>query len=334
MNIINILKHFMFCVIYPILFCMFGFSIIAKAEDREVVDRIIAVVNDDIITLTELNQSFKPYAERIRTNGYPPDKEREMLFTVREDIINQLIDKKLSDQEIKRSEITISTKEIDNTIERIKESGFHTEEDLKEALAKEGLTMEEYREQLEEQLLRTKLVNYEIKSRIVITKEDIRSYCESHPDKYGEKKKYRLLNINMKAPLLDNEAEKLEIKNRMQTILEKLKEGYPFETILRNCSELSSSGCGGDLGLFSLDELSPQIKEALKMLKPGEFTSVLDTDQGYQIFYISEIVSTPARPLDEVSSEIEEKIFQEQVDKKFDAWLTDLRKRSHIKIIK
>jgi len=332
--LINILKGFIFCMVCTGLIGMFGFSIIAKAEDREVVDRIMAVVNDDIIILSELNQSFKPYAERIRASGYPPEKEREMRFTVREDILNQLIDKKLSDQEIKRSEIIISDEEIDSTIERIKESTFHTDEELREALAREGLTIEEYRKQLKEQLLRTKLVNYEIKSRIVITKEDIKSYYENHKDEYKGEKKYHLWNIIMRVPLLADEAGKLEIENRMEAILTKLKEGQPFETMVRNYSESSSTVWGGDLGLFQPDELSPQIQDALKMLKQGEFTSVLDTDQGYQIFYISEIVMTPGKTLDEVSSEIEEKFFQEKVDKKFNSWLADLRKRSHIKIIK
>ena len=266
---------------------------IPKAEGAEVVDRIVAVVNDDIITLFELNRSFEPYAEKVRALGYQIDKERKMLFKVREDMLSRLIDQKIKDQEIKRFNITISEKEIDQTIERIKEANFYTDEDLRAALANDGLTMEEYREQIKEQILRTKLVNLEIKSKIVITEDDIKFYYENHQDKYGGKKKYHLRNIIMKVSPFADEKEKLGIKTKMDAILDKLNEGQSFETLAMTYSESSLAAEGGDLGLFGLDELSLQLQDTIKEMKTGEFTPVLDTDHGYQIFFIQEIVNTP-----------------------------------------
>ena len=330
----KVLKHLACCAIYIVLFYMFGFSIIVSAESAEIVDRIVAVVNDDIIVLSELDELFKPYAARIRALGYPFEKERKMLFRVREDILNQLIDRKLTDQEIKKSKIAVSEKEIDSTIERIKEASFYTDEELREALAGEGLTMEVYRKRIKEQILRTKLVNLEIRSKIVITREDIKSYYESHSDKYCGEKKYRLRNIIMRVSPFANEVEKLAVFKKMEAILAKLKKGEPFENMAGINSESSLAAEGGDLGLFGFDELSPQLQEAIKGINAGEFTSVLDTDQGYQIFFIQEIVKTQGKSLEEVSPEIEEKLFNEINDKKFQSWLENLRKRSHIKIIK
>jgi len=308
--------------------------LVAKAESVEVVDRIVAVVNDDIITLLELNRSFKPYAERIRALGYSTDKERKMLFKVREDMLNQLIDQKIKDQEIKRFNIEISEKDIDQTIERIKEANFYTDEDLRAALAKDGLSLEEYRERIKEQILRTRLVNIKVKSKIVITKEDIKSYYENHQDKYSGKKKYHLYNIIIKDPLFADEKEKLKIKARMDSILKELNEGKSFETMANNYSKSSLGAEGGDLGLFGLDELSPQLQNIIKEMKAGEFTSVLDTDHGFQIFFVKEIVQNSGKPLEDVSPEIEEILFNEIVEKKYQSWLEDLRKQSVIKIIK
>lgn len=322
-----------YCIIYAFLFVAFGFPLITKAESAEIVDRIVAVVNDDIITLFELNRSFKPYAEKIRALGYPIDKERKMLFKVREDMLSRLIDQKIKDQEIKRFNITISEKEIDQTIERIKEANFYTDEDLRAALAKDGLTMEEYRKQMKEQILRKRLVNLKVTSKIVITKEDVKSYYENHSDKYGGEKKYHLRNIIMKVSPLVDEKEKLEVKTRMDEVLAKLKAGQSFETMAMTYSESLASE-GGDLGLFGLYELLPQLQKAIKGIKAGEFTPVLDTEQGYQIFFVQEIVNTPEKPLEEVSPEIERILFNEIVDNKFQSWLEDLRKQSHIKIIK
>ena len=330
-------KHFtgfVYCIIVTFYLYMSGFAFVSKAESAEVVDRIVAVVNDDIITLFELDRSFKPYEERVRNQGYSIDKEHKMLFKVREEILNQLIDQKLKDQEIKRFKINIDEKEIDQTIERIKETNYYTDEDLRDVLAKEGLTMEEYRDRIKETILRTKLVNLQVKSKIVITEEDISSYYENHPDKYGGKKKYHLYNIIIRLPLFAGEEEKLKIKAKMDEILTELNTGKSFETIVKSYSELSHGVEGGELGLFRLDELSPQLQYNLKDMKAGEFTSVLDTDQGYQIFFVKDIVKTPGRSLEEVSPEIEKILFNEIVEKKFQSWIKDLRNKSVIKIIK
>ena len=330
----GMIKYVVYCIIYSFCFCMFGFPLVAKAESAEVVDRIVAVVNDDIIALFELNRLFKPYAERIRALGYSTDKEHKMLFKVREDVLNQLIDQKLKDQEIKRFGIKISEENIDQTIERIKEANFYTDEDLRAALVRDGLSMEEYRERIKEQILRTRLVNIKVKSKIVITKEDIKSYYENHQDKYGGKKKYHLYNIIIKVPSFADEKEKLKIKARMDSILKELNEGKSFETMAKNYSKSSLGAEGGNLGLFGLDELSPQLRNIIKEMKAGEFTPVLDTDQGFQIFLVKEIVQTSGKPLEDVSPEIEGILFNEIVEKKYQSWLEDLRKQSVIKIIK
>ena len=102
-------------------------------------------------------------------------------------------------------------------------------------------------------------------------------------------------------------------------------------TIALSESELATEG--GDLGFFKLESLSPQLQEALKEVSVGGFTPILETDQGYQIFYVQALEVTPGKALKEVAPEIQEKLYAEVVDKKFKSWLEDLRKRSHIKIV-
>ena len=325
-SIMEIIKRLAICFI--LILC---FIAVNTADSAEVVDRVVAVVNDDIITLSELNQLAKPYADKIKTLGYPIEKERKMLFKVRDDILNQLIDQKLTDQEIKRLKISVSENEIDAAVERMKEITYYTDEELRQELAGQGSNMEEYRKNIKEQILRAKLVNREIKSKIVITKQDVKSYYETHSDKYCGEKKYRLQNIIMKVSSFADKAKKFSIQKRMEAVLAKLKAGQPFEEMAKSYSE-SSGTC--NLGLFAINELSPQLQEAIKGLGVGEFTSVLDTDYGYQIFYISEVVDSPGKSLEEVTAEIEEKLFREIVDKKFRSWLDDLHKKAHIKIIK
>mgnify|MGYP001083278637 CR=1 FL=1 len=323
-----------YCIIYIFCFSMFGFSFAARGQSAEVVDRIVAVVNDDIITLFELNGRVEPYAEKIRKLGYSTDKEHQMLFKVREDMLNRLIYQKLQDQEVERLKIKVDESQIDQTIERIKEENFYTDEELRLTLANEGLTMEAYRGQIKEQILRTKLINFNVRSKVVITKEDITSYYNNHPDKYGGKKKYHLYNIIIKTPLFADQSEKDKMKARMDKILTELTAGKSFETMVETYSGSSLDVGGGDLGLFRLDQLSPQLQDTIKEMNAGEFTPVLNTDQGFQIFFIKEIVETSGKPLEEVSPEIEKILFNEIVEKKFQSWLEALRNQSAIKIIK
>ncbi|MFA9497033.1 MAG: peptidylprolyl isomerase [Deltaproteobacteria bacterium] len=325
-----VITNLMMCAVF---FCVVGSPLVIQSHGAEIVDRIVAVVNDDIITLFELNRAIKPYEDKIHALGYSEEKERRMLFKVREGVLNQLIDKKIEDQQIKRSNIKISEEQIDQTIERIKEKNFFSDEDLRLALAKDGLTMEAYRNKIKEEILRTRLISLEVKSKIVITEEDIAAYYEKHLDMYGGKQKYHLRNILIIIPTFADENEKLEIRAKIDEILNELNAGESFETMARDYSESSTAPEGGDLGLFELDSLSPQLQKTIKGMKSGEFTPVLETDQGYQIFFLQEILKTPGKSLEDVSPEIQRILFEENADKKYQEWIEGLRKQSAIKII-
>lgn len=159
------------------------------AEELEVVDRIVAVVNDEIITYSMVNEAFAPYEKKLRENAYPLDKEIEMRFKIRSNLIQQLIDQEITNQEVKKAQITVSSNEIDTYVERIKQMNSFTDEDLRKMLETEGVTLEQYKKEIKNILLRNKLIQYEVKSRIVVTQKDIDDYYEKHKDEFKDKKK-------------------------------------------------------------------------------------------------------------------------------------------------
>lgn len=317
-----------------VLAIILAFSATATASAAaEVIDRIVAVVNEDIILLSELKEQMEPYAQRIRQQGYDQEQERQMLYQVREEMINRLVDEKLTDQEIKRNDIQVEEAEIDRTIERIKSANTFTDEDLRFFLEREGMTMERYRDKIKEQVLRTRLVNYEVKSKIVITEEEIQAYYDSHPEIYGGRTRYHLRNILMRAPDFSSDDEKEALRERMQQIRSQIEAGQSFSDMARAYSQNTAAEEGGDIGEFGEEMLSPQIKEALAGLTPGQTTEVLDTDQGFQIFFVEAINRTEGKPLESQKEEIRQRLYTEVVDQKFLSWLEDLRSQSHIKII-
>lgn len=327
-------KKFAWAVMLSIsVFCILMPHRLLHAQELALVDRIVAVVNNDVITLYDLNRALRPFEENIKALNYPPEKERQTLFQVRQDILNHLINSKLADQEIKRYRITVSKDEIDNVIERFKESRSITDEQFREGLGQQGMTIEEYRTEVKEQILRSKLVNREVKAKIVITDEDIKAYYERNPEKYAGDKKYHLWNIFVRLSDGDDSSDKSAAESSMRAILAKLKEGYPFENLVNDLADFSSEAQGSDLGLFRLEELSNQLQKVVENMKTGDFSDVLNTDFGYQIIYVQKIVETPAKPIEAVDSEIQELLYNEFVDDKYDEWLGELRKRSHIKVI-
>jgi peptidyl-prolyl cis-trans isomerase SurA len=253
---------------------------------------------------------------------------------MREEMLNRLVDEKLTDQEIKRYDIQVDNAEIDNTIERIKSANSFTDEDLRSFLEREQINMEQYRERIREQILRSRLVNYEVKSKIVITEEEIQAYYDNHPEVYGGKSRYHLRNILMRKPDFSTDVEKAAVKERMQALLSQIASGEAtFADLARSHSQSPAAADGGDIGVFDKETLSPQIQAALDGLKPGQATVVLDTDQGFQLFFVEAIERTEGKPLETVKEEIHQKLFEEVVDKKFLSWLDNLRSQSHIKII-
>lgn len=207
------------------------------AQTPKTVDRIVAEVNDDVITLYELNLVMGPYIERIKTMNRSLSEEQRMLSDVRERIIKQMIDQKLTDQEVERLKITVSEESVDRTIEGLKRDSQVSDEELREQLEQEGITVEEYRKQVRDQILRGRLVNREVKSKIVITDEDIEACFIENKEEYCGDVKYHIRHIILAVQPFSSVEEKQAVRDRMDAILSLLDEGEPFIQVAKSYSE-------------------------------------------------------------------------------------------------
>lgn len=119
----------------------------------------------------------------------------------------------------------------------------------------------------------------------------------------------------------------------LEKVLAELGRGRSFPEIVRRTIERPSDLQGADLGLFRVEELTSQLRDAVQELKAGQHSDIVVTDFGYQIVFVQEVRQTASRPLAQVETEIQDILFRERVDQRFSSWLADLRKRSHIKIM-
>jgi len=294
----------------------------------KVVDRIVAIVNEDIIRLSDLNRELEPVKQRIRASGLTPEQQAEEIYEIRKQLLDDLIDEKLVDQVINELGLRAGESEVDATIERIKASNRMTQEDLQEALSARGISMDDYRSDIRQQILRNQLINREIKSRIVVTEDDIREYYEANPEKYGLTGKYKLRNIFM---LFGDD--RYEVRREMEAVLEALDDGADFAEMAEKHSMAPNAADGGRLGTFALEDLSEHLQPEMAALEPGEYTGIVETELGFQIFLLEDLEAPEEQEMEDARQQIEQQMYEQKVEEKFDEWLKSLRGSAHIRII-
>jgi peptidyl-prolyl cis-trans isomerase SurA len=172
-----------------------------------------------------------------------------------------------------------------------------------------------------------------VRSKVVITEAEIKSYYEKNKAKYGGGTQYHLWNLFVRLPSQASAANREAAQTILEEALAELRREQPFPEMVRRTAERPSDLQGSDLGLFRIEELTPRLREAVRELKAGQYSPIVETDFGYQIVFVQEVRQTASRPLAQVESEIQDLLFRERVDDRFTSWLADLRKRSHIKIM-
>jgi peptidyl-prolyl cis-trans isomerase SurA len=323
---------------YGLLLTAFGMAFLVLSLDRHevygaVIDRVVAVVNGDVITLSELEEKSKPVLERYE-NERPADLEgsrRQILAQ----LLSQLIDEHLVQEEIEQLGIKVDDGEIEETIARICEQNNMTRDELVARLSSDGVSLDDYKRQLTEQIQRSRLVHTQVQAKIVITDEQIEAYMKEHPAAgVTQEATYLLQHICVVPKDANDPAAREAARARADSALGALKKGEAFEAVARQYSDLPSAADGGYLGAFTLNEMAPFVEEAVRGLKQGEFSGVIDTPAGWQIFCLKDIAQpgdsgmSPARRED-----VRQNLYREQINARFEEWLKELRTKSAIRIL-
>jgi peptidyl-prolyl cis-trans isomerase SurA len=297
----------------------------------ETLNRVVAIVNDDIVTLYELNKKIK------ELTGLTPvelrGRNEEQYYEARSKILEILIDEKITQGKIQEMGIKVTERKIDDAIEKIKRDNKWTQEDLVSRLQKEGLSLEKYKENMKEELERIELINYEVRSRILIREEMMTQYYEENKQKFSEAMKVHLATIFLARNNPDDEKESLEIEKKGDEILTRLKSGEDFKDLARKFSQGPGAEDGGYLGAFQLDELNPGLKKILEPIPEGGFSDLIIMPKGIQIIMVVKKEGGKARSYEDVQDAIYGILYQEEIDKRYRAWIKELRERSYTKII-
>lgn len=302
----------------------------AAAKGGELISAIAAIVNDDVITTLEVQKEADQITKELEKKNATevPDKT-----AIRKIALDRLVDKKLVEQKIKELDIKVPEEEVRQSIEDVKKQNNLTQEALVAALAGQGLSFEQYRSQLKEQLERLRLMSQEVRSKVQVGEREIREYYEANQARYGQAEFFRARHIFFKIDQNAPEAEKAKVLAKATTVLQEARSGKDFAELARQYSDdPTAKKDGGDLGTFKKGDMIAEIEAAVSGMKPGEVSDLVKTAAGYNIIKLEERSLGKPRPLEEVKGEIEDLLYKKKSEERFNQWVNDLRKGAAIEI--
>jgi peptidyl-prolyl cis-trans isomerase SurA len=242
------------------------------------------------------------------------------------DMLEALIDRKLAKAEAKRRGITVTPKEVDEALNHFKQrNNIPDDATLAKGLSNEGLSLKEFRQQIADQMIQDRLLVVVVRPKVMVSDADVRRLYDERFKQSG--KQVHLVTLRMPFPPGATDAQKDEIKQKAETILNAVKRGESFSEAAGKLSYHPS-----DVGYVSQNDLDPRLAQYLDTLKMKEVAPIA-TMAGYQLIQVLGRRSGEARPFEEVAPEIRNILSQQEMVKYFSEWVKTLREKAHIKIM-
>jgi len=302
-----------------------AYCLLFTAAHAEIADRVVAIVNDSAITLSELNAAT---AGLIDIKDSNKDKKKNIIET-KSKVLDQLIEKKLVEQAANKAGITVSEKEIDNAIEDVKKQNSISQQELLSTLARSGLTFKEYREQLKDQIRQVKFTNKEFRSNVKISHEDVETYYRQNQDKFTGPLMHKLRIISL---LATDQGKGTDTEEKAKQVLSMIRRGEDFAKLAKEYSHGPDAQEGGDLGYVKAGEMDKAIEKVAAGLKIGEISDIIKTSTGFHIIQVIDRKKGEPQPLTAVEGEIRNIIFQKIIDERYKIWLEEIMKKAYIEV--
>jgi len=299
-------------------------------SSEAIVDRIVAVVNQEIIMLSEVEKGVASSGEEIHAGNRL--ERGEQVRQVRQKVLNQLIEEKLIDIEIKKLGMKVTGKELDAAVEDIKHRNSVTQEELEKHLEKDGLTFETFKKQLEKRLLRSKLIQWSVKVDMTPGEKDLKEFYQKNNDRYRTMELYRPAHILFRVPKGATPGEVQGVRKKCAMVLEKIKAGEDFGELALLYSEDPSAKDRGDLGSFKRGELLPAIEREALRLNAGEVSGVVKTDYGFHIIKLLERKGGTPLPFEDAKERVQSDFYEYQMERAFKQFMSSLREKSVIEV--
>ena len=298
------------------------------AEDSEVIDRVVCVVNNDAITQYELDEAESFYLYEQKLAAPPEGAARRAL---RDQILARIIDARLQLQQAERERMTVEDVEVSEQIaEVMKRLAVKSEAELEIALKPQGVTVEGIKRRIRETLMVQKVVRRKVALRISVTEEEIDRYLQDNREKLETGLTFEARHMLFLPEPGRGEDGWEDAKRRAEEVHGQLLAGGSFADLARQHSEDGSRNEGGALGALKRGELAPEIEAAILALQVGEVSKPFRSEVGYHLFKLEKRESLAGEGLAQARNQIREILFREKYQARLKDWLADIKQRAMI----
>ncbi len=296
-----------------------------------VVERVVAVVNDEIILDSELEQ----YAVPLVKGGVDPESAegKRLLIEAKHKALDAMIDDRLVMQQANELKLTVSAEEVDRAIEEVKRQNKLDDATFVDALKQQGFSLESYRKNLKRQILNLKVVNTAVRSRVTVGDDEVKTYYQQNARQLGGEKTAHLRQILVAVPS-DANPDEVERKRRVaDKVVELARAGTSFQELAKKYSDdETTKDEGGDSGWVGHGVLVEALEDVIGGMDAGDVRGPIRTARGWMVLQLVERKAGDIRPLDEVREQLRKTLYDQQVEKATNSWLRELRKKAHVDI--
>jgi peptidyl-prolyl cis-trans isomerase SurA len=297
----------------------------AGAAHARVVEKIAALVGDDIILQSEVEDRAAPLMTEIASIANPAERDARG-NAVRREVLERLVQDQLLAQQATELKLTVGSDEIDRAIEQIKRDYGLDEAQLKDELRKQGLTMASYRLNTKREILKYRVLNIAVGSKINVGDSEVQSYYDRHMKTSNVQ--VRASHIFIAIPEDADNATVLEREKLAKSLLARAGKGEDFAKLAREYSEDAGTRTdGGDLGFIGRDILPKPMEELVFSMKVGDIRGPVRADRGFHVIKLVDKRTKDAKPFSEVQDDIRARLRQREMERQTKIYLGDLRKK-------
>lgn len=309
---------------------LFGSGVASAAP--ELVDRVAAVVNEDVITLSDVYERAWPMMQQLQESANPAGiserKRQELLRAALDDLIAE----RLLEAEQKALNIEVSDQELEYAIDDVRRQNNMDARTFEQALMAQGQTLETYKERLRKDLASMKLIGLKVRSKIKVSDEDVMAEYARRAKLDSADVEVRARHIVIQVPKGADAATEEEARKRAAELAGRARNGEDFITLARNHSEGPSREDGGDIGFFKKGDMVAAFEQAAFSLEVGGVSDPVRTPFGWHVIKVEEKRAGPTKPLEQVREELRDRLFKEQMQRHTEAYVDELRRNAIIDV--
>lgn len=295
-------------------------------KDAIVVDRVVAVVDRSIVLQSEVETAVDGL---MRAQPAPPGTDISARRALaRKTVLEGLIAEKLIEREMKKLRIDVTAAEIDRVVEGQMRSNGLDETRLKQALAAQGMTLEDYREGLRKQLMKAKIIQLKVKNRVTVSDQDVKATFAKSQNLAAKNFRIRARHILF---LVKDDKQTAAQRKKAEAALRRARAGEDFGKLAQSLSEGPSAKSGGKLGTFGKGEMVPAFEEAAYAADVGVPTGPVRSPFGWHVILVDERVIDSAT-LDAKKEQIRQALYEQEVEQAFRNYVEELKAQAFIEI--